>query len=141
MPVSKRVIDFSNVKEAGKFNPRRKPAGDYRARIESVEDHVKGEGREKKEMWVFAISLTSDRRSTYPYYCGFGEKEAWKIRNLCIAAGIPVPKKKVNLDPTKLIGRELGISLDDDEYDGKPKSVITSTFPADELDETDGPDQ
>jgi hypothetical protein len=35
----------------------------------------------------------------------------------------------------KLIGREVGMSLDDDEYEGKMRSTIVGVFPADDLPE------
>jgi hypothetical protein len=132
MAATPRAMDFTNVKDGGQFNPRRKPAGDYRAKITKVEDHT-SKGSNTPDNWVFTIVLAVDARSTYPYYCGFDEKQAWKARNLCIAAGIAVPKKRVKVDPNKLVNKEIGITLDDDEYEGKPKSVIVGTFPVDEL--------
>jgi hypothetical protein len=135
MAATKKAVDFTNVKEVGNFQPRRMPAGDYRGRITKVDDHVKGEGKDRKEMWVFTIVPVSRPRNTYPMYCGFGENEAWKIRNLLIAAGFAVPKKRMGIDPNKLVGKEIGMSLDDDEYEGKSKSVIVATFPVDELSE------
>jgi hypothetical protein len=130
---TKRTLDFTNVKDAGQFNPRHKTPGDYRMKIVKVDDHVKGEGREKKTMWVFTIVLVSDKRATYPYYCGFDDKTLWKIRNLGIAAGLKVPKSRVGFDPNKLVNREIGASLDDEEYEGRKKSVIVATFPVSEL--------
>lgn len=132
MAATARAVDFTNVKDAGNFNPRRKPAGDYRMRITKVEDHASGDSKVANN-WVFTIVPIVDERSTYPYYCGFDEKQAWKIRNLCLAAGIAVPKRRVKVDPNKLVGKEIGATLDDDEYEGKTKSVIVGTFPVDEL--------
>ena len=103
MAATKRAVDMTNVKDPG------------------------------NEQWIFTVSLAADGRSTYPYYCGFDDKAAWKIRNLCIAAGLQVPKKKIMIDPNKLVGKEIGITLEDDEYDGKMKSVIRATFPTSEL--------
>lgn len=137
MAATKRAVDMTNVKEAGAFNPRRKPEGDYRAKIAKVEDHKSKKGNEQ---WVFTIQLADDQRATYPYYCGFEEKEAWKIRNLLIACGKKVPKKRVNVDPNSLVGKEIGISLVDDEYEGKLKSTIDAVFPADDLGEADEPE-
>jgi hypothetical protein len=129
MPATKRAINFTNVKELA-FNPKHKPAGEYRAKIVKVEDD---ESKQGNAQWIFTIVVTTDQRSTYPYYCGLDEKQAWKIRKLCIAAGIPVPKKRVMVDPNKLVNKEIGITLDDDEYEGKMKSTIVDTFPTDDL--------
>jgi hypothetical protein len=127
-------MDFTNVSEGGAFQPREVPAGDYRAKITKVEDHT-SKGATKPDNWVFTIVLTSRSRNTYPYYCGFDEKQAWKVRGLFMAAGIAVPKKRVKVDPSKLINKEIGVAMEGDEYDGKMKSVIIATFPVSDLSE------
>jgi hypothetical protein len=129
---TKRAIDFTNVKERGDHNPKHKPAGDYRAKIVKVGDHVKS-GEKQATGWVYTIALVSDQRATYPYYCMWGDKQEWKIRNLFVAAGLTVPKKKVMVDPNKVVGREIGITLEDDEYEGRMKSTVYTTFPTSEL--------
>lgn len=130
MAATKQTLDFTNVKESSGFNPKHLPAGDYRAKITGVEDKPSKAGNAQ---WVWTIVLTTDQRAAYPLYTGLDEKQLWKVRNLFMAAGINVPKKRVAVDPNKLIGREIGISLEDDEYEGKMKSVIIATFPADDL--------
>lgn len=136
MAATPKVIDMTNVKDAGQFNPQRVPAGDYKAKVTAVADHKK-EGEKVSVQWVFTIALETRARATYPYYVNHTDaKFAWKVRNLCIAAGLSVPKKKVKVDPNKLVGKTIGISLDDDEYEGKKKSVIVATFPASDVTST-----
>lgn len=136
MAATKRAVDMTNVKDPGNFNPKHKPEGDYKAKIVKVEDHKSKAGNDQ---WVFTIQISTDQRATYPYYCAHDEKNAWKVRNLLVACGIAVPKKRVNVDPNKLVGKEIGITLEDDEYEGKMKSTIQATFPASDLSE-DEPD-
>ena len=128
--VSSAVIDFTNVKEGGgSFNKRRVPAGDYRATIVKVVDSpAKSDGAMQ---WLFTLQTASG--GTYPYYCKHQENQYWKIRNLLVAAGLEVPKKKVNVNPERLIGREIGVSLEDTEYEGKSQSEVASVFPASEV--------
>lgn len=129
-------IDFTNVKDGGNFNKKRQPSGDYLAKIIKVAD-VPKKGEKKNSMWLFTITVKS---GTYPYYCNYLEaNQFWKIRNLFIAAGINVPKKRVSVDPNKVVGKDIGVTLEDDEYDGKAQSNIASTFPTSELD-GDAPD-
>lgn len=128
----KRVLDFTNVKDASQFNPRRIPAGDYKCKVVSVEE---GESKSGNAQWIFAIQ-PAGVRSMYPYYCSFEDKALWKIRNLLIAAGIDVPKKRVGVDPNKIVGKTIGASFDDDEYEGKAKSTIVAVFPASEVTST-----
>ncbi len=126
-----QILDFSNVKEQGNFRPKHMPEGDYRMKIESVIDDKSKDGN---PMWVYTLSLVSNPRATYGYYCLLSnEKQMWKIRNLFVAAGKTVPKKRVKVNPDMLVGVEIGVSLVDDEYEGKMKSTIDGVFPASEL--------
>lgn len=129
--VKARTLDFSGVKDGGgSFRPRRRPEGDYYGHIVAVADH---ESKEGNEGWVFTIKVDGDARASYAYYVNFEKNQLWKSRNLCIAAGIKVPSAKVKLDPTKLVGKAIGLALVDDEYEGRVKSAIDAVFPLDEL--------
>lgn len=138
MAATKRKIDFSNVKEGGAFSPRHRPEGDYLARIVKVDDHTSREGNEG---WVFTITLDDDKRATYPVYAGIDEKNAWKIRKLFLAAGINVPKKVVMVDPSKLVGKDIGVALEDDEYEGRMRSRVQDFIPVSEVVSPDEDDE
>ena len=127
---TKRILDFTNVKDRGNFNPRRKKAGDYKFVILSVED---GESKQGNEMWIFTLALANERTATYPYRCTLGTDSLWKIRNLFIAAGKQVPKKKVRVDPSVLVGKEVGGHLEDHEYNDRESSQVESVFPVSDL--------
>lgn len=128
--VSKKTVDFSNVKDAGNFNTKRIPDGDYRATITKVED---AEAKDGVFQYLFTIKLDKYSQLAYPYYCKLQENQLWKLRNLLIAAGINVPKKRIQIDPARLIGKAIGVTMEDDEYDGKEKSVIAAVFPSADL--------
>jgi hypothetical protein len=129
--------DFTNVKEGGgQFNRAHRVPGDYKAVIASVEqvDNKKSGGKQ----WLWTIKQGS---GSYPYYTQFTENTLWKIRNLFAAAGVAIPKKRVKLDPNKVVGKNIGISLDDHEYDDKMFSEIISVFPVSELVDADEDDE
>lgn len=128
---SKRVLDFTNVKDRGAFNPRHVPAGDYRMKVTAVTETNIKDSSDKQ--WVFTLQLTSRSQNTYPYRCQLKENVLWKIRNLLIAAGLNVPKKKVNVDPNRVVGREIGATLEDHEYEGKMSSEVVAVFPVSDL--------
>lgn len=132
-------LDMSNVSEGGsEYNPRQLPEGDYLARITAVKD---GEAKsDKGAMWIFTIVPEQHRSAKYPYYCKLQENQLWKVRNILVAAGIAVPKKKVKVDPERVVGKLIAISLEDDEYEGKMKSTIAAIFPAAELQGDNGAD-
>lgn len=129
------IIDFSNVKERGNFNPKNIDAGDYAATITKVEAT---ESKAGDPMWVFTIELDDVPRASYPHYCVLTDNQYWKIKALFTAAGINVGQRKVKVDPNKLIGKSIGVGMEDDEYEGRLKSVIVEVFTPDELDPVDG---
>jgi hypothetical protein len=145
---TKQTIDFTNVKEGGNFSKKHMPAGDYLAKITKVEDAVPKDKSDKTPMWLFTIQLKNTPSATYPYYCKLQENQLWKVRNLLVAAGINVPKKRVAVDPSRLVGKTIAVSLDDTEYNDKMQSEIGAVFSpsdldgsVDEPDDVDEPDE
>jgi len=128
---SAKTIDFSNVRDASGVNPMRIPSGDYLATVTKVED---AEAKDGTFQYLFIIKVKRFSQSAYPYYCKLQENQLWKLRNLFVAAGIAIPKGKVKLTPGKIVGRSIGVTIEDDEYEGKKKSVVQAVFPASELD-------
>lgn len=128
------IIDFSNVKERGNFNPKHIESGDYLATVTKVEQQDSKAG---DPMWVFTFELEDVPRATYPHYCVLTDNQYWKIKNLFAATGVDVGRRKVKVDPNKVIGKQVGVGMEDDEYEGRLKSVIMDVFPADDLDGVD----
>lgn len=125
------ILDFTNVKERGDFNTKHIEPGDYTAKITKV---VATEAKSDSEkMWVFSIVLDEHPRATYPYYVKLVENQLWKLRLLCGAVGVNVGTRKVKIDPNKLVGKQLGVAMEDDEYEGRLKSVVAEVFPPDEV--------
>lgn len=128
---SVKAVDFSGVKERGNFNPKHLAEGDYAATIVKVED---AEARQSGDFqYVFTIKLQKYSQYSYPYYCKLQENQLWKLRNIAVAAGLNVPKKRQKFDPNRVVGKHIGVTLEDDEYEGKMKSVIGAVFPISEL--------
>lgn len=126
---STKALDFSNVKERSNVSPTHRPEGDYLGTVVSVEDIKMGP--EKRDAWLFIFKVGA---GTYAYRCGFNENELWKIRNLFVAAGVAVPKKRQAIDPNKPVGKKIGLTLQDHEYEGKMSSEVSSVFPPSDLD-------
>lgn len=136
-------VDFTNVKDGGVFNTKRIEAGDYLAKIIKVEDHVsKSEKSKGTPQYLFTIRLVNLPSSTFPYYCQLTENQLWKLRNLLIAAGKTVPKRRAKVDPNTIVGKVIGVLIEDDEYEGKERSTIAGVFPAADLgDSVSAPDE
>lgn len=130
------ALDFTNVKDGGSFNKKHQAPGDYKGKVTKVVD-----AKSKKDggkMWLYTIQVGT---GTYPLYCKLEENQLWKIRNLYIAAGKNIPKKRVNLDPNLVVGRDIGVTLEDEEYEGKMQSNVSTTFPTSELEGDGGVDE
>lgn len=127
-------VDFSDVKDSTGINPKHKPEGEYLLKISKAEVT---KTKNDEPMVLFLLQATDDRSAVYPYYCPLTPASLWKIRTLFINLGLPVPKSKGKLNVGSTEGREIGVALEDDEYNGKMKSVIVNTFPANELEAVD----
>lgn len=128
-------VDFTNVKESSGINPKRMPAGDYKAVITDI---TKRESNAGNQMLEVIFQLSNHRSASYPYYVVLDEKSLWKLRNILLAVGAKVPKGAANIDVARLKGKEVGISLEDDEYEGRDKSTIDAVFEASEIDDDGG---
>lgn len=128
--VAKRTLDFTNVKEGSDIRPKRKPAGEYLATVVSVTDK---ESKAGNDMWLFVVKLDVDSTATYPIHCTLTEESLWKLRAFMMACGAAIGKKRISIDPNKFVGRQLGIILEDGEYDGKEKSDVAGFIPKSEL--------
>lgn len=139
--VSAKVVDFSNVKDGGQFNRSRIPAGDYLAKIIKVEDAVSK--KDDAFQFLFTIQIVKRPSSKLPYYCKLQENQLWKLRNLLIAAGKTVPKSKQKVDPTSIVGKLIGVTIEDEEFESDKGTVeqsgIQGVFPAADLSEGDAP--
>lgn len=132
--MGKRTLDFSNVKEQGDFAPRHVEEGDYTATVTKFSETTKKDDS-NKTMWVFTIVLDDKPSGRYPYYCTLNEEALWKIRNLLVAGGFKVPKKRISVDPEKVVGKKIGVHMVDDEYNGQMKSVVDAVFPTSDAEE------
>lgn len=132
--VTARVVDFTNVKDSAGFNKKRLPSGDYLGRIIKVVDAESKS--DQTPQYLFTVQIVKHSQSKFPYYCKLQENQLWKLRNLLVAAGLPVPKRRTKIDPTKAVGKLVGVTLEDDEYEGREQSTIEAVFPSSELDDS-----
>lgn len=131
---NKIVVDFTNTKDRSGVNPIHQDPGDYRGVLKSVE-HTIAQTENKTKQLVYIIGDADRPSATYRYNCPLTENSLWKIRNLLIAAGIEVPKKRLNIAAIaeRILGREIGMALDDDEYQGRLRSQVVNVFPVKDL--------
>lgn len=123
--MAKIVVDFSDVPEDSGFRTPRLPAGAYAAKISGAEA---GKSKAGNDQVVLAFTLDNGR-GVYPFYCGLETKSLFKLRRVLTSVGVDA-KKKVAFDPARLVGKSIGVILEDDEYDGREKSSVSTVIPA-----------
>lgn len=135
--MAKQTFDFSESKDRSEINPVHQPPGDYRGKIIKC---TEGDSKSGKPMITYIIQDTDRASATYAYYCPTEKiDQLWKFRNLLIASGLQVPQKKIAVDPQRIVGKSIGMTLETEEYNGKEKSSITSVFPESDLANEDEP--
>lgn len=119
--------DFSKVEEGGgRF---RVPEGDYRFKVVAAKIDTSEKSGNTMIVWTFEGVEGKVKGKRVKDYTTITAKSLWKLRDLLTAMGVKVPKKVVSITPSKYVGKELGLTLSDDEYEGK-----ISSKPSDYLD-------
>lgn len=128
--VSNMIIDFDDIEESGTARVR-VPEGDYPAVVKSVSFSTSQAGN---PMLIFIIAGTGGKfkGKELKEYCALTKKALWKLRDLLTATGVDLPKKQdvrslLSFVKKNVIGKELGVTLGDDEFvNDKGKSIISS---------------
>ena len=133
------VIDFTKDESEG--GRRRFPEADYHVKFVG---HKTGRSKEKDTPYVRVTLLILDgkykgEKVTDDLY--LTPKSLWRIRSFLEAMGVSVPKKKVNINFGKYKDKELGITLGDDEYNGRIRSRVTDYLDLDTLRGADEDDE
>ena len=120
---------------------RRIPEGDYLAKITKVEPHKTEKGRSFH--WQFQVTESASgnkkyKGTTFHYYTSLKPDALFNLRNLIFAStGKNVTGKAVNFDPNKLVGKVIGIIVEDEEYKKKIQSRCVDVLPKDQLEAED----
>ncbi len=143
---TKLTVDFSGVgdrREGGKS--AHVPEGDYLLKVAGVELKSKKDDETSKYLsWRFVIAKPEKYANAGSIWTNTTLKPdgLWSLRNLLDDMGINVPKSAVAL-PLQTIaksGRLVGATLEDEEYNGKVKSVIAATFKKEQYESTGSTD-
>jgi hypothetical protein len=139
MAMKKIRLDFSKVEERSGWNTKHIAEGIHKMKIVDVEQTEANDGT---DMLVFALVPEDAKLKTrrFPYYCKIQQNQLWKLRDLLVAAGVSVPKKAMNIDPSSVVGKYIAAEVEDEtnaQYAGR--SVVNGTYGLDILDDQDAP--
>lgn len=127
------AIDLSDVEGRTGRKQKHYKEGDYLVKIKKAE-YGKSGNKGTKQIVIqhtftqapYKGNVIYDRHNLLP-------QSLWTLRNLLEAIGMKIPKGRFNLPLAKLAGKELAITVSDDEYDNKVNSKVTDWFPASEF--------
>jgi Protein of unknown function (DUF669) len=133
------VVDFTDTESReGKKGSRSAhlPEGDYTAKVKEAK---LGKSSEKETPGILMTWIITGPKKykgkTIRDSLWLSDKALWRVRQTLEALGVPVPSKKVKVDPRKMVGKEAAITLEDEEYEGKVRSRVTDCFLLSEYEE------
>lgn len=128
--------------EAGTRKAVRVPEGDYLFKVKKAEVTTFKSGNDGV-VWIFEFVDGKGKGSGVYHNSVFTENSLWSFKGI-VQSLRPVVKLKdgeMDIDVSKLIGRTVGGSVLDDEYDGKIKSIINDFFPPELLEDDEEEDE
>ena len=136
-------IDFTKTEDSSSWNTKQIPEGLHAAKVSSVQET---EAKDGTDMLLFGFKLKAPKYKTrnFPFYCKLQQNQLWKLRDLLVAAGEVVPKRALNIDPNKIVGRDIAIEVEDDTYNGNVRSTVVGTYASSILEDeapADGEDE
>lgn len=114
------TVDFSNTES--KLKP-----GEYLATVEEVSVETSQSNTEYLK-WKFKL----DEGGIAYYNTSLQPQALWNLRNLLEALGVTVPNSALDVDLEDLLGRELMVLIDMEEYEGKKRPKMTDFWPAED---------
>ena len=136
-------LDFSGVPKERRQRFRRIPEGEYRAKIMSVRKKWKDNDKTNTPYFAWTLQITDGKYKGTPFIENTSlKKEAlFNLRNLIFAASDGkknvAGRNAVDFNPDALLGKAVGIVVEDEEWDNKMRSTIGSIIPLSELGEED----
>jgi hypothetical protein len=135
-------VNFSSVEEEIRKHTQkaaRVPDGDYLFKV------LEASYRENEDTGSRGVNVRAQIIKPAKYkgkiqygYCSLKKEALWNLRNFINAAvGRNVAGKTVDLDLDRFRDKIVGGVVEEDEYQGKVRSRISTWFPADEYEETE----
>lgn len=121
-------VDLSDVQDSSYAIPD----GTYRAKCINVEQDV-SKGGNPMFVWEFEITGGNYTGRTFKSWTAITPAAMWKVAETVQALGVGQTGTVVKFKRGDVIGRECGIVMEQDEYNGKMSSKIVKVVPVGEV--------
>jgi len=138
-------LDFTGVDKTIRQRAKRIPEGDYLCKIVSAEERTSEKSNAKYLSWKFQVVSDSRGNTKHAgtplwYITSLKYEALFNIRNLIYAAtdgSKNVAGAVRSIQPDLYYGKQIGVSVEDDEYEGRVRSKAADVFPPSQLDAAD----
>lgn len=104
----------------------RVPEGDYHVKITEIKQDTSQAGNAKIVISYKGLDGAL-KGKTLKEHMAITAKTGWRVRNWIRAIGAKIPENEFDLPFAKMVGKELGVTLQDDSYtNNQGKTVINS---------------
>lgn len=142
----KKIVIPMDKEEAGTGGRIRLPEGDYKVKIKMAKAVTSSQKGTPGMQVTFVISEGKHKGKEITDRLWFSPKALYRVRQLLELLELKVPKKVFSVDPDKLRGKELAITVSDaDPYEGKISSQVSDyidldTYAGDDVDDDEEED-
>lgn len=137
-------VDFSDVESRGgkKGSGGRKhyPPADYHVKCVGAKLGKSGDKETPRVEVTYKIVEGKYKGGQLRDDLYLTPKSLWRLRQTLEAMGMKIPNKAVGLDVDNLKGKELAVTLDDDEYNDTVYSKVVDAFTLAEFEGSDDED-
>lgn len=135
-------VNFSGVEEEIRKHTQKAaklPDGDYLVKIvEATFRENEDTGSRGVNLRVQVIKPQKHKGATQYGYCSLKKEALWNLRNLINAAfGRNVAGKTIDVDLERFRDKIVGAVIEEDDYQGKIRSRVSTWFPRDEYEESE----
>lgn len=126
------TVDFGGVEDRVLV-----PEGDYRVKVESVEQKESQAGNPML-LWVFKINEPKNKQANgQKLYTNtvLAPQSLWVLRNLLKALGIKVPNSAMELELEDYVGLECVVSVEHEKYEGRDRAKVVNFSSIEDEDE------
>lgn len=125
------TVDFSDTESRGGKKGARSsyvPPNDYAVKVTRAELSKSSEKETPGIRVFFKVTQGKYKGKELMDNLWLTKKSLWRVRQSLEAMGVKVPSDKFKVDPKALVGKECGVTVDDEEYENKIRSRVVDTF-------------